>query len=120
MLLDLGRAMLDSLGYRVTTCPSAEAAVAHYRQAWRSTDLVILDYTMPGRRGDQLFATLRDIHPGIRCLLSSGYSTPEEVPELMRAGLCGFIQKPFLRRDLSQAVAQALKKPPCNPAGAPA
>jgi two-component system cell cycle sensor histidine kinase/response regulator CckA len=112
MIVDLGSAMLDSLGYRVTTCPSAEAAVAHYRQAWRNTDLVILDYTMPGQRGDQLFATLRGIHPGLRCLLSSGYSTPEEVPALLESGLCGFIQKPFLRQELSQAVAQALKKDP--------
>jgi two-component system cell cycle sensor histidine kinase/response regulator CckA len=48
------------------------------------------------------------VDPGVRVLLSSGYSLDEEAQQAMAAGARGFIQKPYRINALSRQVAEIL------------
>jgi two-component system cell cycle sensor histidine kinase/response regulator CckA len=104
MILDVGRQMLEKVGYRVLTSQSGEEALdvyAHFRQR---IDLVILDMIMPDLSGGETFNRLKGIDPEVKVLLSSGYSMEGQAKVILASGCRGFIQKPFTIHSLSQKI----------------
>jgi PAS domain S-box-containing protein len=114
MVLDVTRSMLQSLGYRVFSAGNGREAMAVYREKRSEIDLVILDMIMPGISGSDIFDGLREINPKQRVLLSSGYSIHGKAKEMLERGCSGFLQKPFLLKDLAREVRTILdvKKEP--------
>ncbi len=108
MVVDVTREMLLSLGYRVHAAGSGQEAVAVYMEKGREIDLVILDMIMPGMSGGETFDRLRKIDPGIRTLLSSGYSIDGQAQDILDRGCSGFLQKPFHLEQLSAKVREIL------------
>ena len=51
---------------------------------------------------------LRRIRPGIKVILSSGYSELDATRKFSGKGLAGFLQKPYTAGRLGEAVQQAL------------
>ena len=100
--------LLRSLGYRVSSCENGQDAVDFFKRSAGTVDLVILDMIMPVMGGDTTFENLKTISPGVRVLLSSGYSLDGQAQEIMNRGARGFIQKPYLRAELSRAIREAL------------
>jgi PAS domain S-box-containing protein len=107
--------ILQHLGYQVTLAESGLRALEIYRQERDRIDLVILDMLMPGMGGAETFQELKRLNPGVRVLLSSGYSANGETQEVMAAGARGFIQKPYRLALLSHKVAEALGKSGISP-----
>ena len=56
-----------------------------------------------GRWGDGIFG-----NPGVKVLLSSGYSINGQAAEILERGCKGFIQKPFNMKTLSQKLRKIL------------
>jgi len=106
MVRDVGRQMLETLGYTVTTRADGAQALEHYEKEWRSIDLVILDMVMPVMGGKEAFIGMRKINPDIVALLSSGFSIDGEPQNIIDEGVKGFIQKPFRRGELAQKVME--------------
>jgi PAS domain S-box-containing protein len=106
MVRDVGRQMLEALGYTVTTRADGAQALEHYEKEWRSIDLVILDMVMPVMGGKEAFIAMRKINPDIVALLSSGFSIDGEPQNIIDEGVKGFIQKPFRRGELAQKVME--------------
>ena len=102
------QAMLTQLGYTVLTAADGLQAMAVFRQAHATLDLVILDMIMPVMAGRQAFEQMRALDPSVPVLLSSGFSKAEDLQEMTQAGLSGFIMKPYRILELSKAVALAL------------
>ena len=100
--------MLKALGYKVLTSYRGEDAIEIYRSQKDEISLVITDMVMPKMSGQELYASLRKIHPAVNMLLVSGYSLAEDVADLSKTGLMGFVQKPFNIRKLDKAVREAL------------
>jgi CheY-like chemotaxis protein len=96
--------ILQHLGYQVTLAESGLRALEIYRQERDRIDLVILDMLMPAMGGAETFQKLKEIDPGVRVLLSSGYSLDGEAQQAMAAGARGFIQKPYRLAVLSYKV----------------
>lgn len=69
---------------------------------------MILDMIMPEISGGDTFDRLKEIHPNIKVLLSSGYSINEQAQDILRRGCKGFIQKPFNIQNLSRKLRQVL------------
>jgi two-component system, cell cycle sensor histidine kinase and response regulator CckA len=109
MILDVGSQMLESLGYEVITASGGNAAVQMYQERLGEIDLVILDLIMPDLHGGETFDRLKAIHPGVRVLLSSGYSINGKATEILNRGCLGFLQKPFDLEELSRRIAEAIK-----------
>jgi CheY-like chemotaxis protein len=115
MIMEVGRAMLERLGYRVVTADNGQAAVASVSKMGEDIDLVILDLIMPKIDGGKTFDRIRSIHPSLPVILSSGYSINGQATEIMERGCNGFIQKPFNILELARKIREVLdteNKPP--------
>ncbi len=108
MIIDVGQAMLEKLGYRVLVANSGEEGVETVKQMGAEIDLVILDLIMPGMDGGKTFDCIRDMRPEIPVVLSSGYAINGHATEIIQRGCNGFIQKPFNISELSQKIRNVL------------
>ena len=111
MVLEIGRALLETMGYQVVTAKDGEEAIRLYESRGSAIDLVLLDVVMPGLGGGEVFDRLKSINPDMKCLLLSGYSIDGEATEIIQRGCDGFIQKPFKLRDLSKSIREILHQP---------
>ncbi len=71
---DIGKRMLERLGYRVTAKTNSVEALDLFRQTPDEFDLVITDMTMPDMTGDVLARKLISIRPDIPIIVCTGYS----------------------------------------------
>ncbi len=94
-ILAVGRKILAGLGYQVITARDGKTSLEIYADRGDRIDLVVLDYVMPGMGGREVFEALRQIDPDVRVLLSSGYSSNNQVAQMLERGCKGFIQKPY-------------------------
>lgn len=89
------RMMLTMMGFTVLEAGNGEEGLATFQAQHEAITLVILDMTMPGMSGDEVFTALQKVSPNVQVLLSSGYSDVELKPRFEGRGLAGFLQKPF-------------------------
>jgi len=108
MIIAVGQAMLEKLGYRVLAARNGEHAVDMVKHSEVEIDLVILDLIMPGMKGDRAFDLIREVQPTVPILLSSGYAIDGQATDLMNKGCNGFIQKSFKLSELSQKIRRIL------------
>ena len=104
MILQIGRAMLQKLGYRVLIATGGEGAFDILKRKGAEIDLVVMDLIMPGMPGSQVFDGIRELRPDMPILLSSGYSINGQAQDIMARGCNGFLQKPFNLSELSQKI----------------
>jgi len=100
--------MLELSGFTVLLAADGAEAVALYRER-PGIDLVLLDLTMPAMDGEETFRELRRLDPGVRVILTSGYSEQDAADRFAGTGLAGFIQKPYRPQDLIETVRAALQ-----------
>lgn len=108
MIIEVGQALLKTLGYRVLVANGGQKAVDMISKNADHIDLVILDLIMPGIDGGKTFDIIREIQPQLPVLLSSGYSINGKAAEILRRGCNGFIQKPFNISELSLQIRKVL------------
>jgi PAS domain S-box-containing protein len=104
--------ILEEKGYIVHGAADGIAAVSMYRDTGATIDLVILDMTMPGMGGRETFEKLRELNPGVRVILSTGYTADERTRELLSSGIKAFVQKPYKMDELAAAVRKVLDTAP--------
>nr|MCU0564441.1 ATP-binding protein [Desulfobacterales bacterium] len=108
VVADLGRRMLEHLGYRVTTCRNgAEAFKLFMQNPWRY-DIVITDMTMPKMTGEALARKLLLIRSDIPVILCTGYSRSMSRERARAVGIREFALKPLSIRELAQTVRKVL------------
>jgi PAS domain S-box-containing protein len=107
-LIDLGKSMLQKLGYRVETRTSPLEALKTFKAAPHQFDLVISDMTMPGLTGDNLSSELMKIRPEVPVIICTGYSEKIDERRAKDLGIKGLIMKPFTIRGLSKTVRTVL------------
>jgi two-component system cell cycle sensor histidine kinase/response regulator CckA len=100
--------VLRSHGYRILLAANGGQAVEMYKKNSRDIDLVILDMVMPEMGGEEAFLAMKKINPGIKALLSTGYSQAGRVSEILSKGVKGFIQKPYEFNQLLAKLRQIL------------
>ena len=110
MILDVGRELLEELGYTVLSTLSGREALDIFQKNSDKIDLVIMDMIMPGMGGGETFDRLRAINPNIKVLLSSGYSVNGQASKILHRGCDGFIQKPFNLNQLSEKIGKIMVK----------
>jgi CheY-like chemotaxis protein len=110
MLVDIGRQMLEALGYHVMVARTGREAVEIYEKNQDSIDMVVLDMIMPDMGGAQACDRMKEINPDIKILVSSGYSIEGEARLTLARGCNGLIQKPFSLKQLSEKVRGILDR----------
>jgi PAS domain S-box-containing protein len=107
----IGREILTTYGYTVCCADSGETGLDVYsNEQGKAVDLIILDLNMPGMGGFACLQKLKEMDPGIRILIASGYTPTEVVNRAMNLGASGVIAKPFQLSDLLRSVRTALDK----------
>jgi CheY-like chemotaxis protein len=115
MIVDIGREMLNRLGYNVTTRTSSIEALELFRMKPMEFNLVITDQTMPQMTGTDLAREILRIRPDIPIILCTGFSHAV-TPEKARAqGIREFVMKPIVGAELGRVVRRALDEPYCYP-----
>jgi signal transduction histidine kinase/ActR/RegA family two-component response regulator len=109
-IVEVGKEMLEAVGYKVLVASSGEEALSLYRERQNEIDLVVLDMIMPDMGGGKVYDGLKEINPGVKVLLSSGYSANGEADEILERGCDGFIQKPFNMKKLSVKLRKVLDR----------
>jgi PAS domain S-box-containing protein len=105
----LASAMLDSLGYKVSSVASGEEAIAFVKN--KPVDLLILDMIMdPGMDGLDTYRSILDIRPRQKAIIVSGFSETDRVHAAQSLGAGAYIRKPYLMEKLGLAVRKELSR----------
>ncbi|GLU85023.1 MULTISPECIES: response regulator transcription factor [Rhizobium] len=100
--------LLKSLGFPAEAFESAEAFLQS--TSMQKTACIVLDITMPGMSGPDLFREL--VRRGLRIPVVFITAIHDDVlrTELLREGAVDCLYKPFSENDLEEAVTTALEK----------
>jgi two-component system, cell cycle sensor histidine kinase and response regulator CckA len=107
-ILDLGRIMLEGLGYTVVTAKAPGEALLFAAEHSGPIHLLITDVVMPEMNGRELAELLTAGRPGLKCLYMSGYTADIIAHRGVLDEGVNFVQKPFSMRDLAKKVREAL------------
>jgi two-component system, cell cycle sensor histidine kinase and response regulator CckA len=103
------RRMLERTGYQVLEAEDAAAGIRIAADRAGTIDIVVTDLMMPGMSGSEFASKLAEIHPGLRVVLTSGYTDDA----VLRRGLLGaahaFLQKPFTSEQLSNVIGDLIE-----------
>jgi len=107
-LVEIGKQMLERLGYSVATRTSSIEALELFKANPHRFDLVITDIVMPNMTGDKLAQKMMDIRADIPVVLCTGYSERFTRQEAADIGIRSFLMKPLVMKDLADTIRQAL------------
>jgi PAS domain S-box-containing protein len=105
--------ILRSLGYEVEDARDGAEAITMFTEAGKSGkgfDAVIMDLTVPGGMGGKdAVRKLLEIDPGVKAIVSSGYSNDPVMADYKKYGFQGMIAKPFSIAGLSKTIRAVMK-----------
>ena len=110
VLADMGKQMLERLGYEVTIRTSSIEALELFHKKSDQFDLVITDMTMPKMTGDKLAKELMKIRPDIPVMICTGFSERISEEKAKEMGIKAFAMKPLIMRDMAKTVRRVLDK----------
>ncbi len=110
ILAEMGKSMLERLGYQVTVRSSSLEALTTFQDQPDMFDLVITDQTMPGMTGSDLARRILQIRPFMPIILCTGYSSLISEEKVRSLGIKGFAMKPLARKDIAAIIRKVLDK----------
>ena len=108
----LARCVLEDAGYRILEAADGHQAIAAWREFPDRIDLLLTDMVMPGGlSGSDVADRFSADRPDSKILFSSGYSTDLFSGEINPRVGFNYLPKPYLAKQLTDAVARALADP---------
>jgi PAS domain S-box-containing protein len=108
---DLAIRFLKRLGYGVLAAHDGASALVLAAAQTEPIDLLLTDVVMPGMNGRQLSEHLAPLHPRMKILFTSGYSSDEIADHgIIDEGL-NFLGKPYSLPDLAKKLRSVLDSP---------
>jgi CheY-like chemotaxis protein len=108
LLAEIGKDMLERLGYQVTVKQRSFEALEVFQNQPDQFDIVITDQTMPGMTGLDLARRMIQIRPDIPIILCTGYShlVNEEIAKAQ--GIKEFALKPMTKSSMAKLIRKVL------------
>jgi signal transduction histidine kinase/ActR/RegA family two-component response regulator len=107
-LVQIGRQMLERLGYKVSTRSCSVEALEDFREDPMKFDLVITDQTMPNMTGEMLAKEMMQIRSDIPIILCTGFSHLVDQKKSQLIGIRAFLMKPLILKDLAVTIRKVL------------
>jgi CheY-like chemotaxis protein len=107
-IVNMGRQILESLGYDVTIRTSSIEALELFKSQAGKFDIVITDLTMPQMTGEELAKKLIQIRPDIPVILCTGFSFRMDEKKAKDMGIRALISKPILKREIAETIRAVL------------
>lgn len=98
----LACSILEGAGLSVLSAENGSEGVALFREHAAILRAVLLDLTMPGMDGAEVFRAMVETRPDARVVLCSGYNEQEIVARMAGCHPAGFLRKPYLPAELIQ------------------
>jgi PAS domain S-box-containing protein len=109
-LAELGKELLESMGYKVTSRTGSPEALETFRSAPNDFDLVVTDFTMPGITGVELCREFKALRPDIPVILCTGFSDSLLGSQSEELGISEVLAKPYAVASLARAIRKALDR----------
>jgi len=98
-------AWLESWGIDLLTASDGIEGSNLFAENHKTIDLVIQDYILPGKRGDELLREFQELNSDVPVIVTSANPGPEQDEMVEHGGAYAFLEKPF-RMDKLQAMLQ--------------
>jgi PAS domain S-box-containing protein len=106
--------ILTGMGHQVRVADEGRQAIDIYEDAigdGREFDIVIMDLTIPGGMGGrETIAELKENHPRIKAIVSSGYYDDPVMADFTKYGFSGALAKPFNIEDLVREIKRVVEQ----------
>ncbi len=89
------RGYLEEFGWEAIITEKPEEGISHFRERHDDISAVILDLSMPGKSGIEVYAELAAIDPAVKVVLCSGLIESEVTHQALSAGISKILYKPF-------------------------
>ena len=89
----------------VAVYPTAEEALRRIPKV--QPDVAVVDINLPGMSGIELVARLREVCPGVLCLILTTYEDGIPIFNALKAGACGYLLKRAPADEIVSAIVQA-------------
>jgi CheY-like chemotaxis protein len=114
IIVDMTRDVLKFLDYEVMFAEDGLAAIDLYKKeksAGVPFDVVILDLTIPyGLGGKETIRELRKLDPGVKAIVSSGFTDDPAIEDFSGYGFCEKLTKPYNLHDLKRILEKVMEK----------
>jgi signal transduction histidine kinase len=107
-ILSLGKSMLERLGYQVIAATTPDEMLSKLTSLPCPARLLITDVVMPKMNGRELADRIIKMHPEIKCLFMSGYTSNIIAHQGVLDEDANFIEKPFSLKGLATTVRKVL------------
>jgi CheY-like chemotaxis protein len=88
-------AILRAYGFTAESAVDGRHGLEIFKASQTPISAVLLDLTMPNMDGEETFRQLRQLNPGVKVVLMSGFNKVDAINRFTGKGLAGFVQKPF-------------------------
>ena len=113
-IVQMASLLLQRLGFEVEQARDGAETVRKFtaaHAAGRPFDLVVMDLTVPGGMGGREAITeLRRIDPGVKAIVSSGYSSDPVLANYRAYGFRGMVAKPYKVDDFTRVLREVLRE----------
>ncbi len=104
VVLEVGAAMLEELGFEVEMARDGSEALAIVERAPSRLACVILDLTMPGLDGEETLRGIHALRADLPVILSSGFDEADTAPTARGWETSGFLKKPYTFASLTKVL----------------
>jgi len=107
-ILKVAEGILNQCGYETITSETPDAGIDVFREKFKTISAVLLDLSMPGKSGIEVFHELLRINSDVKVLLSSGMIDIEAKQKAFEIGIKGVINKPYIAYELSAEIEKVI------------
>ncbi len=101
--------LLDELGYRIREVRNGHEALDLLRATQEKVDLVFSDIVMPGGLDGRMLASEAvKLRPGLKVVLTSGFTEASGITQGVLGAAVSFVSKPYRRHELARRIRQVL------------
>ncbi len=98
-------AFLENEGYETSTANTGQEALN--KVAAEHPRIVLLDFMLPDVEGIEILKKIRQIDRSVAVITITGYGDEHRAVNVMKAGSCDYLAKPFRFQDLGQSIEKA-------------
>lgn len=100
--------------YRLFDARDGLEALSLYAEHYHEIDIIFLDIEMPKVDGLRVLKEIRSVNPVAYVVIISGFGTMDNVKTAIKAGVNGFIAKPYSRNKIAEALNNYLRHSFCK------
>lgn len=102
--------MLRVRGFSVLEAGEGRVAVELFRAHAADVDVVLLDSTLPGLSGQEVFAEINQVRPRIKTIVTSAYGRELAVAGMNEGSSLSYLRKPYQIDDLIHAIQKTRRE----------